>query len=171
MKDSVLGAGFKYGLYIKDARGAWVQDGDVECNIIPQVGVNHIASLLRGSGATPISSWFMGLFEGNYVPTSGVTAADLPGVVGESGAYSESSRPAWNHQYDGVSVIDNTASLATFTMDADKRIYGAFIVSSNTKQGNGGVLLSIARFATPRDLTAGQEFGVGGVLTLIPTSF
>lgn len=171
MSNSVLGTGFKYGLYTRSPGGEWVQDGEPEFNLIPQVGVDHIASLIRGAGATPISSWYMGIFESNYVPTSGVGAADLPGVVGESGAYDETTRPAWTHQYDGVSVIDNTASMATFTMNASKRIYGAFIISSSTKQGNSGLILSIARFSTPRDLEPGQQFGVGAVLTLIPTSF
>lgn len=168
--NSVIGHGLKYGLYIRNAAGVWVQDGPPVQNLIPQAGVDHVAGLIRGSGPTPISSWYMGLFENNYVPTSGVTAADLPGVVGECTAYNEATRPAWNHQYDGVSVIDNTLDLATFTMNADKRIYGAFIVSVSVKGGNTGLLFSIARFDTPRDLTAGTEFGVGGLLTLIPTT-
>lgn len=167
---SILGTGLKYGLYVRNAAGQWVQDGPPMCNLMPQESVDHVAGLIRGSGATPISTWYMGLFENNYVPTSAVTAADLPGVVGECLAYDEVTRPSWDHQYDDVSIIDNTLSLATFTFNATKRVYGAFIVSSSTKGGNTGLILSIARFTTPRDLESGMEFGVGGVLTLIPTS-
>lgn len=166
---SILGTGFKYGLYTREPGGDWVQDGDFEYNLMPQAAVDHVATLITGSG-TPIASWFMGIYESNYVPTSGVTATDLPGVVGESVAYTGATRPAWAFQYDGVSVIDNTLSLATFTMNAPKTIYGAFIVSNGTKGGNTGLVLSIARFSTPRVLESGTQFGVGGVLTLIPTT-
>ena len=148
----------------------WVQDGPPVCNLMPQESIDHVAGLIRGSGPTPISSWFIGLFENNYMPTSGVTAADLPGVVGECTAYDEATRQGWVNTYDGVSVIDNTLSLATFTMNATKRIYGAFIVSSSVKGGNTGLTLSIARFDSPRDVVAGTEFGVGALLTLIPTT-
>lgn len=167
---SLLDRGVRYGLYLRDQHGNWAQDGELEFNKLPTEFVRHVAGLIRGSGATPISNWYMFLFENNYVPTDGVTAADLPGVVGECTAYSESARPSWDHQFDETSVIDNGASLATFTMTASKRIYGAGIVSNNVKAGNTGMIMSIARFATPRDLEAGQEFGLGGVLTLIPTN-
>lgn len=171
MSNSILGTGLKYALYLRDANGEWVQDGECEFNLMPQVAIDHIASLIRGSGATPIANWYMGLFEGNYVPTAGVTAADLPGVVGECQAYDEASRPLWAHTYDGESVIGNETNLTVFTMNATKRINGAFLCSNGAKGGNTGLILSICRFDTPRDVTPGQEFGVGGLLTLIPTSF
>jgi hypothetical protein len=168
--NSILGHGLKYGLFLRNEAGVWVQDGPPVHNLIPQAGVEHIRSLIRGSGASPISSWYMFLFENNYVPTSGVTAADLPGVIGESTAYTEATRPAWTHQDVGDTSIDNLASLATFTMNAPKIIYGAGIVSASTKGGNTGLIISIARFDTPRELEAGMEFGVGGILTLVPTT-
>lgn len=168
--NSILGTGLTYALYVRKPGAAWERCGELEHNLMPQEAVDHVAGLIRGSGPTPISSWYVGIFENNYVPTSAVTAADLPGVVGECVAYDEATRPQWVTQYDDVSVIDNTLNLATFTMNAAKRVYGAFIVSNSIKTGNTGLLLSIARFSTPRDLEPGMEFGVGAVLTLIPTS-
>ena len=166
--DTILGRGFQYSLYVRDANGEWVQDGPPVFNLIPQAGIDYTAGLMFGTGASPISSWYMGLIEANFVPDASFTSATLPTI--ECQSYAEATRPAFSHVYDGVSVVSNAGSLATFTMNADKRVYGAFIVSSSTKGGNSGLTLSIARFTTPRDLVAGTEFGVGGVLTYIPTS-
>lgn len=165
----LLGKGIRYGLYRQGLDGRWVQDGDFEFNLIPQDAVDFIASLILGTGATPISNWYFGLFENNYNPTKGVKPTDLQTVVGECLAHDEAARPAWEADYDGVSVIDNGENLATFTFNAPKRIYGGFVISSSVKGGEDGLILSIARFQSPRDIEAGQKFGVGGLLTLTPT--
>jgi hypothetical protein len=164
---SILGCGFEYNCEIIAPDGEIITFTDT--NLLPQESVTHIASLIRGTG-TLIGSWYVGLFENNYVPTSGVTAADLPGVVGECTAYSETTRPAWDNTFDGVASIDNVASKALFTMNATKTIYGAFIVSSSVKAGNVGKLLSIARFSTAKPLEAGAQFSVAAGLILIPTT-
>lgn len=165
---SVLGTGFQYQCSILTPDGETIDS--IDFNLLPQVAVDHIAGLLRGSGASPISSWYVGIYEGNYVPTSGVTSADLPGVVGECTAYTEATRPIWTNSYDGVSVIDNLSNKAVFTMNAPKTIYGAFLVASSVKAGNTGILLSIARFNTPKILDSGTQFSVAAGITLIPTT-
>lgn len=163
---SIVGHGLKYTFTLRHT------DGSVEVweetNLLPQVAVDHIASLLRGAGASPISTWYVGIFENNYVPVSSVTAADLPGVVGECVAYSQATRPSWVNTYNGVSVIDNLASKAVFTLTADKTLYGAFLVSASTKGGNTGLLLSIARFASAKVVPNGSELSVSAQLLLTP---
>jgi hypothetical protein len=165
---SVLGTGFRYDCEIIKPSGEIEQFTDF--NLLPQVSIDHIVGLLRGDGTSPISSWFVGVFSGNYVPTSGVTSADLPVVVGESTVYSQATRPVWTHAYDAVSVVDNIASKAVFTFTAATTLYGAFIVSSSVKAGNTGVLLSIARFNTPKTLDIGTQFSVAAGITLVPTT-
>ena len=165
---SVLGTGFRYDCEII------TPSGEVELftdfNLLPQVSVNHIAGLLRGDGTVPVSSWFLGVFSGNYVPTSGVTSADLPVVVGEATGYSQATRPAWTNSYDAVATIDNLANKAIFTFTAATTLYGAFIVSNSVKAGNTGVLLSIARFNTPKTMDIGTQFSVAAGITLVPTT-
>lgn len=162
---SILGTGFRYDVEII------APDGEVltftEHNLLPQVGVDFVANLILAT-TSPIGSWYVGIFEGNFVPTPATTAADLPGI--ECTAYTEAARPTWVPAYDGVSLISNDANKATFTMNAAKRIYGAFLVSSSTKAGNSGTLLSIARFTSPKDVDVGSAFGVTAGLTLIPTT-
>lgn len=165
---TVLGTGFRYDCEIIKPSGEIELSTDF--NLLPQVSIDHIVGLLRGDGTIPISSWFLGVYSGNYVPTSGVTSADLPSVVGESTAYSQATRPAWTDVYDGVSVVDNLASKAVFTFTAPTTLYGAFIVSSSVKAGNTGLLLSIARFNTPKTMDIGTQFSVAAGITLVPTT-
>lgn len=165
---SVLGAGFTYTIdLVKDGK---VIETSVEHNLIPQQGVDHISSLIRGAGATPISSWYIGLFEGNYIPDSSVTAADLQTTVGESQAYDETDRLAWVNAYDGTALISNASAVAEFTMSSTKTIYGAFIVSNATKGGTSGLLLSIARFSTAKQVEDGTILRVTAGLSLTPTN-
>lgn len=165
--NSVLGTGFRYSCQAKLPTGGVIEWEDH--NLLPQDSVDHIARLILAS-TSPIGAWYVGIFEGNYTPTSATSAGDLPGAVGESTAYSGATRPTWSGVYDNVSDLSNAASRAVFTLTADKRIYGAFIVSSSVKGGPSGVLLSIARFAVPRDLPAGTEFAVTAGIALVPTT-
>jgi len=166
--NSLLGTGFKYDARIILPDGRIIVDPR-DSNLLPDVSVDFIAGLIRGDGTAPISSWYVGIFEADYVPTSGVTAADLPGVVGQSSAYVSATRPVWTHAYDGISVISNAVAEAEFVMTAPKTIYGAFLISSSVKTGNTGVLLSIARFSSPKILDTGSTLSIVASLTLIPT--
>lgn len=168
MNESLLGlAGFVYTT--EHFRGGKLLQARRHCNLIPQVGINHVAGLIRGSTSL-ISNWYVGLFEGNYVPSSSTTSADLPGNAIEFVGYDEVTRPAWTHVYDDTSVISNTASRAVFTVNEAKTVYGGFIVSSSAKGGNTGVLLSIARFSTADSLEIGDEYRIAAGLTIVPTS-
>lgn len=169
VKLAMLGRiGFVYTGEVIAPDGTVLQSGR-DVNLIPQVGIDHIVGLFRGNG-TLISSWYVGVFENNYVPNSGTTAADLPTTVGESTAYSETTRPLWNNTYDGVSVVDNLANRAEFTYTSAKSLYGGFLVSSPTKAGNSGTLFSIARFSTRYDVPAGSKFRLGIAITFVSAS-
>jgi hypothetical protein len=165
---SILGTGLAYKVeLIKDGV---VIDQSIEHNIMPQQSVDHISSLIRGAGATPISSWYIGLFENNYSPDASVTAADLQTTVGESQAYGEGTRQLWDNTYDNLAFIGNASSVAEFTMSSTKTIFGAFIASNATKGGTSGILLSIARFSTAKNVDDGTVLRVTAGLTITPTS-
>jgi len=166
---TILGTGLVYRVEVVNEAGV-VVDSELVHNIMPQQAVDHVASLIRGGGATPISSWYIGVFESNYVPDSGVTAADLQTNVGESQAYDEAARQPWANAYDGVGFIGNVSTPAEFTMNASKTVYGAFLVSNATKGGTSGILLSVARFSTPKTVEAGYTLRVVAGLSLTPTS-
>jgi hypothetical protein len=146
-------------------------DGEVtysrtDHNLIPQSGIDHMVGLLRGTG-TINSSWYAGVGASNYVPSSATTAADLPAAVGESTAYSQATRPIWSNSYDGVSTVDNVNAKAEFTFAAATRLYSGFLSSNSGKGSNSGILLSIARFASPYDVPAGSTFRLRIAISLI----
>ena len=165
MSKSLLGPGLKYTTTIKHPDGRLEVSEDF--NLLPQDSVDFVASLILATGATPIGSWHLGIFEGNYVPSAGVTAADLPGVVGECVAYSQATRPAWAADYDGAGNIDNLATPAVFNMTAAKTIYGGFVISTSNKAGNTGLILSMCRFDEPKVVPSGAEFTVTAELALV----
>ncbi len=168
VKEQALPLGFVYTLEIVDRFGR-VLDSRTCKNIIPQVGINHIVGLIRGSAA-PISSWYMGIYEGNFVPTSGTTAANLQADAQECVAYNETTRPEWQDSYDGTQLISNLANRAEFTMSATKRIYGGFICANSAKGSNTGVLLSIARFSSPLDMPVGTIGRLATSITILPAA-
>ena len=135
-------------------------------NIIPQSGIDHIVGLLRGTG-TLNSSWYVGVGASNYVPSSATTSADLPGAVGEAVGYSQATRPTWSNTYDGTSMIGNLDAKAEFTFTAATRLYSGFLCSNSGKGSNSGILLSIARFASPYDVPAGSTFRLGISISLL----
>lgn len=138
------------------------------CNLVPQPAINHMAGALFGDVAA-IGTFYVGLFAANYLPSPGAVAGDIPGVIGEFTGYSEATRPIWTRvNTDGL--ITNSSSRAAFTLTQNTRLYGGFLCSIATKGSGDGLLLSIARFPTPRDVEAGTTIRVRGELSLIPTN-
>lgn len=166
--EQALRLGFVYEGELVDAQGN-VLDQFVDRNIIPQAGINHIVGLIRGETIL-LAPWYVGIYEGNYVPSSATSSADLQSGAQESVSYHEATRPEWIDTYDGVQLIGNLASRAEFTFTAAKRLYGGFLCSNSGKGGNNGVLLSIARFASPYDVPAGSTFRLGVSISIIPAS-
>jgi hypothetical protein len=164
---SLLGSGFTYECTIKRKNGEVVTF--TEHNLLPQESIDFSAKLLLGTVASN-ANWYVGIFEGNYVPDLTVKAVNLQSLVVECTAYSGATRPLWAGVYDDAAVIDNLASQTALTMTATKLVYGAFIVSAPTKGGTNGILLSICRFTTPRQVVSGDTLLVGAGLTLADAS-
>lgn len=133
-------------------------------NLVVDQGLNY--ALNSGFGqASAITSWYIGLFEGNYTPTSAVTAATITGLSTECTAYASGTRPAWTTVASTAKQLTNGASRASFVFSAAKSIYGAFLVSSATKSGTSGTLFSAARFTTAKAVDINDELLVTYVLT------
>ena len=129
-------------------------------NLLTREGVDHRNTVTFMGGAAN-TLWYVGLFEGNYTPTETATAATIASLATETTAYTSATRVAWTPTLDSVNMeINNTASPAEFTLNADKLLYGAFLISSNVKGGTAGVLMSAARFSAPRQYYSGDVFKV-----------
>jgi len=136
--------------HLEHWRGAKLLTERHEENLCPDEFIDYMLDAGL-SGGTPITSWYVLIFNDNYTPIAGNTYA-TPGFT-ESTDYSESTRPAWTEAGVSSKVITNSASKATFTMlGTDTSIYGAAIVgggstpSTKDDQAGGGVLGPEAQF-------------------------
>jgi len=135
-------------------------DGTVERftadNLITNEGLNSILNV-QFNGAAQITTWYMGVFSGNYTPVAGVTAATITSASTESTIYASATRPEFVEAASTAQSITNSANRASFVFNAGGTIYGAFLVSSNTKSGTGGTLFSAARFGSAKTVSSGDE--------------
>jgi hypothetical protein len=118
-------------------------------NIVVNEGLNHILSAVFNAG-TQITAWYVGIFEGNYTPVATDTAANITANSTECTAYDEATRVAWVEAAPSGQSITNSASKATFTMNATKTIYGAFLASASAKSATTGTLMAASKFSASR---------------------
>lgn len=128
-----------------------------ECdNLVVNEGLDHVLNTVF-HGGTPVGTWYLGLFEGNYTPIATVTGATIAAASTESTSYDEATRQEYNEGASSAQSITNSANKATFTINATKTIYGAFLASNSTKGSTSGTLFSAARFAAAKSVVASDQ--------------
>lgn len=126
-------------------------------NITPDEGLLHLAGVGFKS-ATQVANWYVAPFGGNYTPSNADTAGATPAACGElTTQYDETTRQALVLGSLALDM-DNSASLAEFTLNATVTIYGALMISSAAKGATTGVLMSMVRFASPKNGSDGDIF-------------
>jgi hypothetical protein len=151
--DGLIAHGFYHGQIVRDGE---VIEEFTDHNLVVNEGLNSVLNVYLAA-ATQITAWYLGIFEGNYTPVSTVTAATITAASTESIAYSETTRPTFSPAAAASQSITNSASRATFTFNATKTIYGAFLVSNSTKSGTTGTLFSAAKFASAKSVVSGDQ--------------
>jgi hypothetical protein len=149
----------------KDGNLKWVSESQ---NLVVNVGLQYMAGVALTSTAQT-TTWYLGLYgaASSNNPAAGDTASSHAGWT-EVTAYSEANRPTATFAAAtnaNPSVVTNTASKATFTMNGTTTVGGAFLISNNTKGGTTGTLFSAADFAAPGD----RSVVSGDVLTVTYT--
>lgn len=125
-------------------------------NLVTNEGLNALLDIMLHNG-TQVATWYLGLFEGNYTPVATVTAATITAASTECTAYDEATRVEFEEAAASAQSITNSANRATFTFNATKTIYGAFLVSVSTKSATTGVLFSATRFAASKAVVDDDE--------------
>ena len=154
---------------IEHLRGGQVLSCEEVENLMPAEGRNHMLGVTFKSVA-PVASWFLGVFENNSYPGDDLKASTVVATLGESLAYIPTTRPAFTPGAIAAGAVDNMAARAEFTFTEAKRIYGAFMASSPTRGSGTGVLISAARFAASKDVTAGDTLRVTAAFELVSAS-
>lgn len=120
-------------------------------NLITDEGIEYIMDAAL-SGRTPITDFYLILFEDDHTPSGDDTYA-VPGFT-ETEAIDESTRPSWEEAGVTSKVITNSASKGTFTFNASKTIYGGALVGGGTDPdtiadvAGGGVLICENQFTS-----------------------
>lgn len=141
--------------------GQIIRKGDVidefeADNLVVDEGLNAMLDILFHATAQ-ITTWYLGVFEGNYTPVNTLTAATVAAAATECSAYASSTRPAFDEAAASSQSTTNSANRASFVFNATKTIYGAFLVSNSTKGGTSGTLFSAARFGSSKSVVSGDE--------------
>ena len=156
------GGVFHFKCFDKNGNLKWE---DSAHNLVTNVGLKNMnENHFTGSGYT--ATWFLGLVNNSPSPSyaAGDTAASHAGWV-ESAAYTQANRPTVTFGTATTadpSVIDNSGSVAVFTMNATVTIAGAFLISNSTKSGTTGILFSASTFQSPgaRSVVSGDTLNV-----------
>lgn len=125
-----------------------------EHNLVVNVGLQDMnAKYFTGSSYT--AAWYIGMYgaAGSNTPAASDTMSSHAGWT-EVTDYSQSTRPACSFGSATAadpSVITNSGSPATFSINATVTVGGAFLTSDNTKGGTSGILFSASAFASPGD--------------------
>lgn len=149
----------------------WAPDGlgyTNDHNLIPTQGLNHVLDIVLHND-TQVATWYVALQGGNVSPGATWTAANYASNATElTTQYSEATRVAYVEIAASSGSTNNTASRAEFTSATDDvDVYGAALLSSSTKGGTTGTLLSAAAFGAVRNLpTTGDKINIGITFTL-----
>lgn len=148
-----VGAGGVYTLqcFDKDGNLKWEASSH---NLVVNVGLQDMNTQYF-KGAAYTAAWYVGLYgaAASNNPAASDTASSHAGWT-EIVPYSNATRPAATFGTATTadpSVISNSASPASFTINATATVGGAFLISNSTKSGTTGVLFSASDFQSPGD--------------------
>lgn len=142
-------------------------------NLIVDQGLNEMLGLMLDRSTSPAytkqTNWYVGLIVETASPAYAAsdTLVTNPGW-NEVTAYSEANRQTYVDGGVSAKSINNTASKATFTINADSTVIdGALLASNNTKGGTTGILFSVGAFTGgQKTLNTSETLDVEGVFTI-----
>lgn len=159
-----LQAGFVYTVEEFAPDGA-LRSTETIHNLMPVEGLNHMLGVTL-KGGTQYTTWYIGLYEGNYTPTVNDTATEFPAAATECTTYVAGARPEFVEGAVAGGACSNSAAPAEFVSTANKTVYGGFISSSSAKGAASGVLLSAVRFASPKTFDTDSTLRVTAGFTI-----
>jgi hypothetical protein len=148
---------YLFEAFDKDGNKKWEETID---NLVTNEGLNDVLDkYLKGSAYT--ASFFVGLTDSTPTPAAGDTMASHAGWA-EVTAYTEGTREALTLGTVSGQSVDNSASKASFSINADTTVIGGgFVTTNSTKGGSTGTLYSVAAFtAADKSLDNGDTLNV-----------
>ena len=151
---------YKVECFRPDGSVRWTEEIQ---NLVVDVGLDDVLDkYFKGSAYT--ASFFVGLTDGTPTVAAGDTMASHVGWV-EVQNYTEGTREALTLGTVSGKSVDNSASKASFSVNATVTIGGAFITTNSTKGGATGILYGAVAFAADRSALSGDTINVTATLT------
>lgn len=165
-RDRILRGSFHFDHF--DKNGFKVNEWEQK-NIVTDEGLNYLLDVAL-SGGTQISAWYLLLKDNTGDPLDGSETYATP-VFSEITDYTEGSRPAWTDGGVSSQSVDNSGSVASFSINATVTVYGAGMVgggSNPSTKGNvagGGKLFCVSNFSSSKALSNGDTLQVTYTVT------
>ena len=151
------------GRYVHSVNG---KDERIDTNLVPAEGILHILGVVL-KDVSRVTAWFLTIFSGNVSPVSTWTAANFTAnsteITSTSEGWTGATRVAWVPGAAAAGVIGNLSSKAVFPIvcTTSVSIAGAGLLSSNTRGGTSGTLVSASRFGSVRTVYDHDSFELG----------
>lgn len=167
--ESALALGrFNFECIGADGKVKWTESVP---NLVVNVGLAYMAGTALTS-VTQITAWYVGLYGAgaSNTPAAGDTMSSHAGWT-EVVPYSNATRVACTFvtaTTANPSVATNTASPASFSINATSTVGGAFLTSGSAKSGTAGTLFSAVDFSSPGDraVVSGDTLNVTYTMSL-----
>ena len=142
-------------------------------NLIPTEGLAHILNVALGTTPKP-ASYHLALFSAAAQPAANWTAASFATtaseIVSSTEGYSSATRPTWTPTNTATNSIDNmtagNVAKVTIRTASSLTVQGAAMLTSSSKGGTTGALISASKYATPRVFQDGDTYEIGYRISL-----
>lgn len=158
-----------HGVYRVSVNGG---EWDYHENLVTKEGMMHILNIGIG-GKAKTAGYFLALHSGNTAPAANWTAANYASVASEivslTEGYSNANRPAFaTVDATDQTYIDNYGREAKVNIVATSQltITGSAVLSTNTRGGTTGVLISATKYPAAYTLNNGDTFDIGYRISL-----
>lgn len=167
--ESALALGrFDFECIGADGKVKWVGSAP---NLVVNVGLAYMAGSALTS-VTAITTWYIGLYGAgaSNTPAAADTMSSHAGWT-ENIGYSNATRVTCTFvtaTTANPSVATNSASPASFSINATSTVGGAFLTSGSAKSGTAGTLFSAVDFSSPGDraVVSGDTLNVTYTMSL-----
>ena len=167
--ESALALGrFNFECIGADGKVKWTESVP---NLVVNVGLAYMAGTALTSVAQ-VTAWFIGLYGAgaSNTPAAADTMSSHAGWT-ENVGYSNATRVACTFvtaTTANPSVATNSASPASFNINATSTVGGAFLTSGSAKSGTAGTLFSAVDFSAPGDraVVSGDTLNVTYTMSL-----
>lgn len=136
-------------------------------NLVPMQGINNMIDTWLNQAAQ-VSTWYVGLYRGNYTPNISDTMLTFPGAATEATEYVDATRKTLTLGTTTNGQAISTVDSLNFEASANVTIYGGFVSSNSVKGSTVGVLASAVRFSSPKILETGAVLKVTAGFVVSP---